>query len=325
METDTKHGPEAGITPLPNWLIDALIAAKLAATQIQLALLVARLTLGMGRDEVKITLRGLAACLHTGRITVAKTVRRLVAANIITRRYVPGDNEGSTYRLVLDPTKWDVAAKLPDKVLEVLERDDWTCVYCGARDPETMTIDHVIPTSDDGPDETDNMVAACRRCNGAKRALGLDEFIRRLGPGARERLAPLVRRAAATLESIGSADVESAGCRVSRPDPLALGSSLWCPVLEMPCPGPLTSDPDLAASATSTSSGTSSGSGVLPGRVTGGRARFSHPDTNPPQADKVSPRKTLGKGSRRRRPDRTWVERRKGRARNKRKTRKPPW
>jgi hypothetical protein len=50
--------------------------------------------------------------------------------------------------------------------LKVLNRDAWTCTYCGESANE---VDHVYPKSKGGEDTLDNLVAACRRCNIKKR------------------------------------------------------------------------------------------------------------------------------------------------------------
>jgi 5-methylcytosine-specific restriction endonuclease McrA len=47
----------------------------------------------------------------------------------------------------------------------VLRRDNYICHYCGGR---AATADHVIPKSRGGTDAWDNLVAACRSCNGSK-------------------------------------------------------------------------------------------------------------------------------------------------------------
>lgn len=49
---------------------------------------------------------------------------------------------------------------------EVLQRDYFTCHYCGQ---EANTVDHLIPISKGGTDEATNMVAACNKCNASKR------------------------------------------------------------------------------------------------------------------------------------------------------------
>ena len=47
--------------------------------------------------------------------------------------------------------------------LQVLNRDGWTCTYCGVSDANE--VDHVWPKSRGGEDTLDNLVCACRRCN----------------------------------------------------------------------------------------------------------------------------------------------------------------
>lgn len=48
----------------------------------------------------------------------------------------------------------------------VFVRDHHTCQYCGAA---AENVDHVVPRSRGGPHEWENVVAACRRCNGRKK------------------------------------------------------------------------------------------------------------------------------------------------------------
>ena len=49
----------------------------------------------------------------------------------------------------------------------VFRRDGYACQYCGGR-PRDLTLDHVLPRHRGGPDSWENVVAACRRCNGKK-------------------------------------------------------------------------------------------------------------------------------------------------------------
>jgi len=48
---------------------------------------------------------------------------------------------------------------------KVLQRDRYTCAYCGSR---ADTVDHVLPRSRGGGDTWFNLVAACQPCNGRK-------------------------------------------------------------------------------------------------------------------------------------------------------------
>lgn len=64
-----------------------------------------------------------------------------------------------------DP-KWRLDRR--DKFL-VLHRDEFTCRYCGARPgSELLEVDHLVPRSRGGLDSVDNLVSACRTCNGRK-------------------------------------------------------------------------------------------------------------------------------------------------------------
>lgn len=54
----------------------------------------------------------------------------------------------------------------------IFARDGWECQYCGSR---ADSIDHVHPKSRGGLHSWDNVVAACRRCNTAKRDRLLSE------------------------------------------------------------------------------------------------------------------------------------------------------
>lgn len=66
----------------------------------------------------------------------------------------------------------DLSECITSRVL--FARDNYTCQYCGkhanqlgAKNP--LTIDHVKPKSKGGPNQWDNVVAACYRCNLKKR------------------------------------------------------------------------------------------------------------------------------------------------------------
>ena len=51
----------------------------------------------------------------------------------------------------------------------VAKRDHYTCQYCGAQPgAESITIDHVLPRSQEGASSWTNCVAACERCNARK-------------------------------------------------------------------------------------------------------------------------------------------------------------
>jgi 5-methylcytosine-specific restriction endonuclease McrA len=66
-----------------------------------------------------------------------------------------------------DPAAADPAQRRIHPILRgaVLDRDRWTCVYCGA---EATEVDHVDPRARGGATTPGNLVAACRPCNKGK-------------------------------------------------------------------------------------------------------------------------------------------------------------
>lgn len=52
----------------------------------------------------------------------------------------------------------------------ILERDAFTCHYCGRKPPEVvLEVDHIVPTSKGGTNESSNLKTSCRECNIGKR------------------------------------------------------------------------------------------------------------------------------------------------------------
>ncbi len=49
---------------------------------------------------------------------------------------------------------------------EVFKRDNYRCVECGATNNETILhVDHILPVSQGGSDELDNLQTLCEECN----------------------------------------------------------------------------------------------------------------------------------------------------------------
>jgi len=77
----------------------------------------------------------------------------------------------------------------------VIERDGYHCVYCD--DDLTngeIHLDHVIPESQGGLTNYDNLQVTCRKCNLAKGVLTESEFVSRLRKRAQnilDRLGPV--------------------------------------------------------------------------------------------------------------------------------------
>lgn len=57
----------------------------------------------------------------------------------------------------------------------VLQRDNFTCQYCGAHGPGVvLEVDHIIPISKGGTSDMDNLITACFDCNRGKGDATLD-------------------------------------------------------------------------------------------------------------------------------------------------------
>jgi 5-methylcytosine-specific restriction endonuclease McrA len=90
-----------------------------------------------------------------------------------------------------DPAASDPAQRRIHPILRgaVLDRDGWTCAYCGT---ETAEVDHVDPRARGGATTSTNLVAACRPCNKAKglrtpTEWRLDKALERIRRNVRER------------------------------------------------------------------------------------------------------------------------------------------
>lgn len=57
----------------------------------------------------------------------------------------------------------------PSERFRILQRDGFRCQYCGAAAPDVeLHVDHFVPLSAGGGNETSNLVTACRTCNAGK-------------------------------------------------------------------------------------------------------------------------------------------------------------
>lgn len=68
-----------------------------------------------------------------------------------------------------------------ERRLQLLERDHWRCVWCGASsDIAPLDIDHVIPRSRGGSDADGNLQVLCWTCNSRKNNRLSSELERRM-------------------------------------------------------------------------------------------------------------------------------------------------
>tara|TARA_B100001769_G_C22104090_1_gene596317 strand:- start:2186 stop:2683 length:498 start_codon:yes stop_codon:yes gene_type:complete len=50
----------------------------------------------------------------------------------------------------------------------IFRRDRYKCLYCGEKNKNKLTIDHVTPKSKGGKNTWENLVTCCKRCNSHK-------------------------------------------------------------------------------------------------------------------------------------------------------------
>lgn len=79
-----------------------------------------------------------------------------------------------------------LTAKKVYKRTRLAEAQNWKCCWCGCKMvPEPMqcnsvTVEHILPRSQGGSNEMDNLAAACHRCNNKRGTLTIDDFMQNL-------------------------------------------------------------------------------------------------------------------------------------------------
>ena len=57
----------------------------------------------------------------------------------------------------------------------IFSRDNYTCKYCG-QIGGILEVDHIVPISKDGSNDTNNLTTSCRKCNRQKKDKSVKEF-----------------------------------------------------------------------------------------------------------------------------------------------------
>jgi len=70
----------------------------------------------------------------------------------------------------------------------IFARDEFTCRYCGRQSDEVkLVVDHLIPVSQGGTNEQENLITSCEECNQGKAAKTIEEIV----PAKHDRFAEL--------------------------------------------------------------------------------------------------------------------------------------
>lgn len=85
-----------------------------------------------------------------------------------------------------NPRKRKIGKKIIDRIYyrtRLAEAQNWRCCYCGIEcsdnptEPNSVTLEHVIPFSDSQDDSYENCVVACASCNSKRGNMPTDKFM----------------------------------------------------------------------------------------------------------------------------------------------------
>jgi hypothetical protein len=99
-------------------------------------------------------------------IKIGDTNRDGTLYSIFLPKEIPSVKEKLS--IAADPEEEDYFTN-SEKRKEILERDKWTCFYCGEKvTTENATLDHVIPQYKGGKHTKENLKTSCLICNSIK-------------------------------------------------------------------------------------------------------------------------------------------------------------
>lgn len=102
--------------------------------------------------------------VYTGRAFVEENYEQVVRSQFLTMNIPAVVRLRHYVRVAYDRVVYVSYTKS-----NVLRRDDFTCQYCGTKNPSKgLSLDHVVPESRGGLSNWENTVAACHPCNNAK-------------------------------------------------------------------------------------------------------------------------------------------------------------
>lgn len=66
-----------------------------------------------------------------------------------------------------------------ERRLAIYMRDGLSCCYCGhsLEDGAFLTLDHVHAQANGGTNKSENLITACRQCNGSKGSRSVENFV----------------------------------------------------------------------------------------------------------------------------------------------------
>jgi phage replication O-like protein O len=101
---------ENGYTPIANEILEHLVKIPLLGSEFQVLFFIIRKTYGYHKKDDRISLTQFEKGTGLSRPTVVKTLKNLMARNMVVKIYLPDENKG--YSFVKDHEKWVVKTHL---------------------------------------------------------------------------------------------------------------------------------------------------------------------------------------------------------------------
>lgn len=112
---------ENGFTPIANEILERLVNIPLLGSEFQILFFIIRKTYGYRKKEDRISLTQFEKGTGLSRPTVVKTLKNLMARNMIVKIYLPDENKG--YSFIKDHEKWVVNTHLLVKGKWITSKD----------------------------------------------------------------------------------------------------------------------------------------------------------------------------------------------------------
>lgn len=97
---------------------------------------------------------------------------------LIDRGHITKTDEGLCAPIISEWAAAEPRAPIPKGVRSaVIERDGFTCAYCGV-EPSKIHLDHIVPISRGGANNSENLTVSCSACNLSKGARTPEEWRR---------------------------------------------------------------------------------------------------------------------------------------------------
>ena len=126
-------------------------------------------------NECNITIKELQNYTNLGKNTIPKKIKLLINKKIISKNKdiyfihfpeLENTYEQETKQTLINQRRSQFGNRRAQLMLLLIERDGYICKLCAI--DKNITIDHVIPISKGGTDDSSNLQLLCQSCNSKK-------------------------------------------------------------------------------------------------------------------------------------------------------------